>query len=62
MENTPRKLTVKQYMEEFGIKAEKTVYRHMEEGTVEFIDLNQGKKARRNIRIIVRDLPMQAAA
>lgn len=57
-----RKLTVKQYMDEFNIKAQKTVYRYMDEGKVEFIDLNQGKTARRNIRIIVRDQPMQAAA
>ncbi len=66
MNNQPvkvRKLKVDEYMQEYKISSRTTVYKRMENGWLEFEDLNKGKAKRRDIRIIVRDHEqMQVAA
>ena len=58
--NKTRKLTVEQYMAEFGIKSKTTVYNQIKNGMIKAIDLNNGKAGRNTWRIIVDD--HQAAA
>lgn len=50
-----RKLTISQYMEEFGIKSRTTVYNQIKGNIIDAIDLNKGKAGRPTWRILIKD-------
>lgn len=54
-----RKLTVDQYMKEFLIKSQTTVYAKIKDGTLNAVNLNP-KGKRPNWRIIVEDMKVAA--
>lgn len=57
-----RKLTINDYMKEFGIKSRTTVLKQINSGLINAIDLNKGQAGRPTWRIIVDDQQMKTAA
>lgn len=51
-----RKLTISQYMAEFGIKSRTTVYHQIKNNVIDAIDLNKGKAGRPTWRIIIQNV------
>lgn len=51
----PRKLTIVEYMKEFGIASRTTVYHQINKGLVNAVDLNKGQAGRPTWRILIDD-------